>query len=208
MGRQTSRKKHAKSHRQNKTVGQNDPRNTTHVIHEKQKVRSTEVRKEAQPPEKSTVVPATPQQPPALEHSEKATICLIDRDTVTKSLTDLCTRLSTDSVSVEMTEDTRKLDAGIVYYIVHIKAKKPDEKRVPTRKTGVYFTRVKDRIHVQVINGTSMVLLYSNYSADSQTEVFKYLESIVKKDMEFYQNSRDAKFQRRKEAGVERSKKA
>lgn len=119
-----------------------------------------------------------------MEHKSEVKI---NREIIKKALDEMCGRLRTDEIDVQATEDTRKLDAGIVYYIVHVR--RMNLRRAPiTRKTGVYFTRVKDRIHVQVINGTSMVMLYSNYSENSQTEVFRYLENMIKTDVEFYKN--------------------
>lgn len=111
----------------------------------------------------------------------------INREEIKQTLDSMCGRLKTDDIDVQATEDTRKLDAGIVSYVVHVR--KTNMRRAPiTRKTGIYFTRVRDRIHVQIINGTSMVMLFSNYSENSQTEVFKYLENIIKTDIEFYQS--------------------
>lgn len=119
-------------------------------------------------------------------------IVKIEREEIWNKLTEICDKLTTRDIIVEFTEDTRKLDAGIVYYIVHIR--KPDARKVATRKTGIYFTKISDStVHVQVINGTSMIVLFSNYSDNSQEDVFKYLESIVKKDMEFYENALSVK---------------
>lgn len=119
-------------------------------------------------------------------------IVKIEKDRIRESLRELCEKLSTDEITVEFTEDVRKLDAGMMTYIIHVG--KPDApRRTPTRKTGMYFTKVKDCIHVQVVNGISMVSLFSNYSDNSQTEVFRYLENILKRDIEFYQNTLEAR---------------
>lgn len=119
-------------------------------------------------------------------------IVKIEKNQIRDSLTELCKKLSTDEISVEFTEDTRKLDAGMMTYIIHV-GKPNAPRRTPTRKTGMYFTKVKDCIHVQVVNGISMVSLFSNHSDNSQTEVFRYLENIIIRDIEFYHDTLEAR---------------
>ena len=130
------------------------------------------------------------------EETKPTAPCRIEREQIKEILAKMCEELRTNTVDVDFTEDTRKLDSGIVCYIIHVRNTLAIKSI--TRKTGLYFTRVRDRIHVQVINGTSMVVLFSNYSENSQTDVFKYLKNMIQVDVN-YQNKPVVKCPARKE---------